>query len=110
MPYPTSSTRLTLKLVSPSLCSVGSIRLKPPLELDALQFEEEEEGPSYLADLNKAPDFIDEPPVEITEVCPGIECLSQCSYFVTDTGEGGSENGCMMEVLATGSWVRPVYY
>lgn len=36
-------------------------------ELDALQFEEEEEGPSYLADLNKAPDFIDEPPVELTE-------------------------------------------
>lgn len=37
-------------------------------ELDALQFEEEEEGSSYLADLNKAPDFIDEPPVEETEV------------------------------------------
>jgi len=36
-------------------------------ELDALQFEEEEEGPSYLADLNKAPDFIDEPPVEMSE-------------------------------------------
>ena len=38
------------------------------IELDALQFEEEEEGPSYLADLNKAPDFVDEPPVEETEV------------------------------------------
>lgn len=38
------------------------------LELDALQFEEEEEGPSYLADLNKAPDFIDETPIEQTEV------------------------------------------
>ena len=36
--------------------------------MDALQFEEEEEGPSYLADLNKAPDFIDEPPVEVAEV------------------------------------------
>ncbi|KAI0089091.1 Snf7 family [Irpex rosettiformis] len=36
-------------------------------ELDALQFEEEEEGPSYLADLNKAPDFVDEAPVEQTE-------------------------------------------
>ncbi|KAJ3553032.1 hypothetical protein NM688_g3836 [Phlebia brevispora] len=36
-------------------------------ELDALQFEEEEEGPSYLADLNKAPDFVDEPPVEEAE-------------------------------------------
>ncbi|KAG2013810.1 hypothetical protein CC2G_010679 [Coprinopsis cinerea AmutBmut pab1-1] len=34
-------------------------------ELDALELEEEEEGPSYLADLNKAPDFIDEAPVEL---------------------------------------------
>ena len=32
------------------------------------QFEEEEEGPSYLADLKKAPDFVDEAPVEQTEV------------------------------------------
>ena len=38
------------------------------VELDALQFEEEEEAPSYLTDLNKAPDFVDEPPVEETEV------------------------------------------
>jgi len=36
-------------------------------ELDALQFEEEEEGTSYLADLNKEPDFLDEPPVELSE-------------------------------------------
>ncbi|KAF9076964.1 vacuolar protein sorting-associated protein 60 [Rhodocollybia butyracea] len=36
-------------------------------ELDALQFEEEEEGPSYLSDMNKVPDFIDEPPVEMSE-------------------------------------------
>ncbi|KAK0461931.1 vacuolar protein sorting-associated protein 60 [Desarmillaria tabescens] len=34
-------------------------------ELDALALEEEEEGTSYLADMNKVPDFIDEPPVEI---------------------------------------------
>lgn len=39
------------------------------LELDALQFEEEEEGTSYLTDLNKVPDFVDEPPVELHEVC-----------------------------------------
>ena len=31
--------------------------------------EEEEEGSSYLADLNKAPDFIDEAPIEAPEVC-----------------------------------------
>ncbi|KAJ8468474.1 hypothetical protein ONZ45_g7231 [Pleurotus djamor] len=36
-------------------------------ELEALQFEEEEEGTSYLADLNQVPDFVDEPPVETTE-------------------------------------------
>lgn len=36
-------------------------------ELDALQLEEEEEGPSYLSDLNKIPDFVDEAPVEISE-------------------------------------------
>lgn len=36
-------------------------------ELEALDLEEEE-GPSYLADLNKTPDFIDEAPVEAPEV------------------------------------------
>ncbi|TFY56299.1 hypothetical protein EVJ58_g7728 [Rhodofomes roseus] len=36
-------------------------------ELDALELDVEEEGPSYLADLNKTPDFIDEPPVELSE-------------------------------------------
>jgi hypothetical protein len=38
------------------------------LELDALALEEEEEGTSYLADLNKVPDFVDEPPVEAHQV------------------------------------------
>ncbi|KAF8639942.1 hypothetical protein AX17_001192 [Amanita inopinata Kibby_2008] len=37
-------------------------------ELDALALEEEEEGTSYLVDLNKVPDFVDEPPVEVGEV------------------------------------------
>jgi len=36
-------------------------------ELDALQLEDEEESTSYLADINKVPDFIDEPPVEVGE-------------------------------------------
>jgi len=41
-----------------------------PAELDALALEpEEEEGPSYLADLNRVPDFVDEPPTELGEVC-----------------------------------------
>ena len=38
------------------------------IELDALELDVEEEGPSYLSDLNKVPDFIDEPPVEVSEV------------------------------------------
>lgn len=37
-------------------------------ELDALALEEEEEGPSYLADLNKMPDFVDEAPIETGQV------------------------------------------
>lgn len=45
------------------------LSLKVLAELDALQFEEEEEGASYLTDLNKVPDFVDEPPVELKEVC-----------------------------------------
>ncbi|KAI6047501.1 Snf7 family [Pisolithus marmoratus] len=36
-------------------------------ELDALQLEGDEEGTSYLVDLNKVPDFVDEPPVAHTE-------------------------------------------
>nr|VWO99286.1 Succinate-semialdehyde dehydrogenase (EC [Ganoderma boninense] len=36
-------------------------------ELDALELEAEEEGPSYLSDLSKAPDFVDEAPIEVPE-------------------------------------------
>jgi charged multivesicular body protein 5 len=36
-------------------------------ELEQLALEAEEEGPSYLADLNKQPDFVDAAPLE--EVC-----------------------------------------
>ncbi|KAI0306830.1 Snf7-domain-containing protein [Multifurca ochricompacta] len=36
-------------------------------ELDALGMDEVDEGPSYLADLNKTPDFIDEAPIEQNE-------------------------------------------
>jgi hypothetical protein len=50
-------------------------------ELDALQLEEEEEGPSYLSDLNKIPDFVDEAPVEISEVCPMINLLTYLAQF-----------------------------
>ena len=38
-------------------------------ELDALALEPPEEaGPSYLSDLNKMPDFIDEAPIDVGEV------------------------------------------
>jgi charged multivesicular body protein 5 len=37
------------------------------LDALALEGDGEEEG-SYLADLNKAPDFIDEAPIEVPEV------------------------------------------
>lgn len=39
-------------------------------ELEALALEPEEEGPSYLSDLNAVPDFVDEPPVELGEQAP----------------------------------------
>ncbi|KAK7470410.1 Vacuolar protein-sorting-associated protein 60 [Stygiomarasmius scandens] len=45
-------------------------------ELDALQLEEEEEGASYLTDMNKVPDFVDEPPVEVSE-SPAPEAVKQ---------------------------------
>jgi len=45
------------------------------IELEALAMEPEEEEISYLTDMNKVPDFIDDPPVEIHEV-------SICSFCV----------------------------
>src|ERR1700722_10315749 len=47
-------------------------------ELDALELEVEEEGPSYLAELHKAPDFIDEAPVEVGKVCFSSYCFPLC--------------------------------
>ncbi len=52
-------------------------------ELDALQLEEEEEGASYLADLNKVPDFLDEPPVELADVS-----LSKYALLLSDLNDG----------------------
>ena len=50
------------------------------IELDALELDVEEEGPSYLSDLNKVPDFIDEPPVEVSEV--RMLCAFCCSLML----------------------------
>ncbi|PSS35428.1 hypothetical protein PHLCEN_2v1583 [Hermanssonia centrifuga] len=52
-------------------------------ELDALQLEEEEEGASYLADLNKVPDFLDEPPVELADVS-----LSKYALLLSGLNDG----------------------
>lgn len=54
-------------------------------ELDALALEEEE-APSYLADLNKAPDFIDEAPAELAEVSSTPFALPTDSFtYVTSS-------------------------
>jgi len=44
-------------------------------ELDALALEEDDEGTSYLADLNKVPDFVDEAPVDVGETPSKPEAL-----------------------------------
>lgn len=50
-------------------------------ELEALELEEEDESTSYLADLNKTPDYVDEEPVEMGEVRP----LSSLLYSTRQT-------------------------
>jgi len=68
MRYRTKLTRQTWKQVCWDLLFTHDRRIRSFAELDALALEEEEEGPSYLSDLNKVPDFVDEPPVELGEV------------------------------------------
>lgn len=60
--------------------------------MDALELEAEDEGPSYLADLNKAPDFIDEPPVELPEVCRlyGTRFVHMSLRLATGASQGAS--------------------
>ena len=66
-------------------------------ELEALELEVEEEGPSYLNDLGKVPDYLDEEPVENTaEVSnPFISHLWEAGHLrhLLDTGptSGGAE-------------------
>ena len=61
------------------------------LELDALALEEEEEGPSYLADLNKVPDFVDEAPIEM-----GAVSLINCTleYSANCSLDAGKARSC----------------
>lgn len=61
------------------------------VELDALEFDEETEGTSYLADLNKAPDFIDEAPVEIAEVRHILLCFVQMLMLHCELQPEGKE-------------------
>lgn len=41
--------------------------------MDALQLEEEEDAGAYLNDLNKAPDFVDEAPIEEVSARPSAD-------------------------------------
>ena len=67
MRFLTRLTRRICKRVCPH-CAANKLGLTQfKTELDALAVEEEEE-PSYLNDLNAAPDFVDEAPVEETAV------------------------------------------
>ena len=74
MPFPMRLMKRIYRLVS-RVEPVSLPFLTCEIELDALELDVEEEGPSYLSDLNKVPDFIDEPPVEIPEVS---SCCSLC--------------------------------
>lgn len=67
------------------------------IELDALQFEEEEEGPSYLSDLNSVPDFVDEAPVESRDVSFAESYLFSDIQPDSCVGavEGSGQNFCM---------------
>jgi len=49
-------------------------------ELEALQNEEVDEEPAYLADLNKEPDFIDERPIESSKSPAQPEALKTAQY------------------------------
>ena len=65
-------------------------------ELDALELDVEEEGPSYLADLNKAPDFIDEPPVEVAEVLRScIPALGHALMSLAGRAQGSCQDHSM---------------
>ncbi len=69
MPFQMRSTRQISKRVRPFMLHMQPCsNSRSNAELEALGMDDEEEGTSYLADLNKAPDFLDEAPVEVTEV------------------------------------------
>ncbi len=90
MPFPTRLTKRTSKLVSTSVCFIRPIPTYT-VELDALELDVEEEGPSYLSDLNKVPDFVDEPPVEIPEVSHTSLCDRRLLLkYASDPGTEGS--------------------
>ena len=82
MPYQMRLMKLISKLVCFQKSLFWGSNLKKTcfvLELDALALEEEEEGPSYLADLNKVPDFVDEAPIEVGAVSLITFFLQVCS-------------------------------
>lgn len=64
------------------------------LELDALALEEEEEGPSYLADLNKVPDFVDEAPIDVGAVSFIITFASILEYSANCSLDASKTRSC----------------
>jgi hypothetical protein len=75
------------------------------LELDALALEEEEEGPSYLADLNKVPDFVDEAPIEMGAVSL-ITFASMLGYSANCSLDAGKTRSCQDNRLGLKEYCR----
>lgn len=72
------------------------------LELDALELEDEDEGTSYLADLNKAPDYLDEEPAELNEVStgnPGLLYMLIRTVIVGESKAGSSEDNSIIRLI-----------
>ena len=82
MQYQTKSMKPIFKQVY-SHCHSISEFCSPLSELDALELEEEDEGASYLADLNKVPDYVDDEPVELevsSPCCSKYKPALSCVY------------------------------
>jgi len=70
-------------------------------ELDALALEEPEENTSYLTDLNKEPDFIDEPPLELNEVsaASAVTIMSLTSSSKANSCRSGSCQDYLLKLV-----------
>jgi hypothetical protein len=101
MPSQMRSTRRICRLVSsrsgfrvhgPVICML------PPAELDALALEDPEESTSYLADVNKAPDFIDELPSELSDV-RAVSAVTAMSLTFSSQANSCCSGSCQNNLL-----------